>query len=185
MAAPTTGNFFVTGLPQLPNNTDPKVTQDLTDVYNALRNLANKVGLAIGVDRPMVLTDFAATVTPLVRRVFVPATVALAYGDLCNLFLSGGALKARKANATTTIMATAVCNTVGGLAIGAVGEFVLEGPVRAIGGMVVGSNYYTSTTAGAIQTPAPAGAGNMVQGLGMALAADFLLFRPDNMYRIV
>lgn len=175
--------YFTTGLPQLPLNTDPKVTQDLTDVFNAVRNLADKLGVALGLDTITGAITIASTVTPIKRKLIVPAGVAMSYGNIVTFTLTGGVLKAFKAGAAAS-QCGGICNTVGGLALNQVGEFVLEGLVTSVGGLTAGKNYEMSPTTGLIQpvgTGFP-GAGYFTQGVGLALSATELLFRPDMRY---
>ena len=183
MASPVP--FFITSLPQLPTNVEPKIENDLRDVYNAIRNLAYQIGQYGGFetveDSRKVYTEAEYTAGPYKRRVYCKATEALTYGAPVNLFDSGGELKAQFANATNnTRPCYGICNTPGTAAVGDTVEIALPGCyVTSIGGMTRGQRYFLSTVNGAIQSVAPAAVGNVRQALGFALDVDVFFFFPN------
>lgn len=100
----------------------------------------------------------------------------LTAGDFINLFLSGGVIKARKADATTTgkpahgfvlsnVVAPANATVYG-----------LSNTNTQLSGLVIGTDYYLSTTPGAVTATAPTGVGNLSQYLGIANDTDELVF---------
>lgn len=101
------------------------------------------------------------------------ASEALAAGDFVNVWNSTGA-KARKADATTSgkeahgFVLSAVSN-------GANATVYFEGPNTAVTGQTPGP-VFLSTTAGLATATAPAGSGNVVQRLGVAVAATEINF---------
>jgi hypothetical protein len=110
------------------------------------------------------------------------ATVNLAAGEFVNLFLSGGVLKARLADADDTtkpahgFVRAAVTSGNSGKVYGpgAINDQLI--------GLTIGETYWLSTTAGAaVATTPPATTGNGNQALGLAKSATELLFQPGLM----
>lgn len=181
MALPT-NRYFNLGLPQLPHTLDPKIEPDLRDVYNALRNLTIGVGQRLGLEIPaseyQLTSQAQYTIGDSKRRLYVVASEAITYGQIVSLWNDAGVLKVRLANATnSTRPGYGICNTAGTCAIGDILEIVLPGAyVNSIGGLTLGTIYWLSTTSGAVQTTPPAVAGNIVQAIGFAIAADKFFF---------
>jgi hypothetical protein len=114
-------------------------------------------------------------------RFYVSASETLAYGDIINLHLVSGTLRARKANATNnTKPADGFCNTPGGVTSGAMTEVILRLGVATRSGLTKGSRYYLSTTGGSVTTTAPTSSGNVEQYLGVALSSEKLLVLAGN-----
>lgn len=104
-------------------------------------------------------------------RFYATASVAIAQGEMINIFLSGGKLKIRKAKAD---VAGTECDgfcSAAPIAAGAVGEVMLRRGLATVAGpLVVGTRYWLSATvAGGLQTTKPVAAGNVEQYLGMAI----------------
>lgn len=108
------------------------------------------------------------------------ASENLAAGDLVNLWLTGGVLKARKADATTagkepdgfTLAAITSGNTA-----------TIYGPSNlntSVSGLTIGTRYYLDTTAGGVTATAPSASGNIVILVGWATAATELMFAPGD-----
>ncbi len=100
----------------------------------------------------------------------------LTAGNFINLFLSGGVIKARKADATTAgkpahgfVLAnvTAPANAT---------VYGLSNTNTALSGLTIGTDYYLSTTPGATTATAPTGAGNLSQYLGIASLTTEIVF---------
>jgi len=108
----------------------------------------------------------------------VPASEALAGGDFVNVWNDSGALKARKADATTN----------GKPADGFVKAAVESGSNASVyrsgendqrTGLTVGATYWLSTTPGAVTETPPDSTGNLVQIIGKSYSATELAFNPQ------
>ena len=110
--------------------------------------------------------------------VSLPATEALAAGDFVNIYDNSGTISVRKANATD---ATKPANgfVKSAVASGANATVYFEGINNALTGLTVGSQYFLSTTAGAITTTAPSTSGNIVQYIGTPHATTAIRFEPE------
>lgn len=102
-------------------------------------------------------------------------------GQAVNIYLSGGAVHARLAKATSlTYMAIGFCGK-GGAAIGQATEVLFNTVNTYLTGLVAGTLYYLSTSAGLITTIKPASVGNIVQPVGWAFSSDTLFYAPNNL----
>jgi len=109
-----------------------------------------------------------------ISRVYVKASEAIVAGAMVNLYNNAGVLNARNASAAAAGKpARAFCSIA--VASGDVGEFILLGINPLIGGMVPGTVYYLSNTAGAISSAA----GTVSQKIGFAVNATKLHFNPE------
>lgn len=100
---------------------------------------------------------------------------------------SSGEVDLADADASATMPVSVMCASA--VATDATGTFLLPGsvihlhsttPAWTIGGLVyAGSGATTAHTAGAINQGVPTGSGDQVQVVGVALAADILLFNPS------
>lgn len=113
-------------------------------------------------------------------RVIAVYDVTTAAGQLVAVYLSGGVLHARLANATdNTKPAVGFCPR-GGVTSGSSGEIVTYGMNEYCSGLTIGSQYYLDTTNGLMTVTKPVGAGKIVQPLGFAISATTLFFTPNN-----
>ena len=103
----------------------------------------------------------------------------IAAGSWCNLYLSGGVLTARKADATA---AGKECNgfVLASTTSGQTATVYLDGSNTQVTGLTIGTSYFLDTTAGGSTATAPSGSGNVVQCLGKATAATALMFVPTS-----
>jgi len=178
---------FQLGLPELPETGSREVKpkeleQDLRFSFNAIHNLAEGIANSTGL-QPLSsgyqnLANSASTIGASKQRIYAPATVAITYGEIVNVWDNAGNVEVQLADATdATKPGHGICNTVGTCAIGDVIEIVLPNcHVGSIGGLTGGVLYYLSTTPGAIQNTAPAASGNIVQAVGLALTATDFYF---------
>lgn len=172
---------IILGLPALPSDQiPPELYDDFTTVHKAIKSLASGVSVYCGVDAPTAVewADSPPSDTILtgnLTRMYPIADVLLVAGQLVNLYDSGGVLKARLANATLPATAAHGVCTIGAAAGDRIEMNWLRGYCTVIGGMVLGTIYYTSTTPGAIQTPAPVGVGQIQQPVGIAVSATELI----------
>jgi len=108
----------------------------------------------------------------------VPASEALAAGDMVNIFPDVAVSKARKADANDTGK-TVSGFVVGAVASGANAMVFFEGVLTGLSGLTIGAAYYLSdATAGQIvlAAAAPTTAGTFLQKVGIAISATELSF---------
>lgn len=110
----------------------------------------------------------------------MPASEALAAGDLVNIWNDTGTAKARKADATAEgkevhgFVKAAVASA-------ATAAVYFEGRITGLTGLTPGARQYLSAaTPGALTATAPAAAGNVVQWVGDAVSATELDFEKSN-----
>ena len=149
-------NSFDLGLPVLPNNNDIELVRDFTETWNAIRNLALGVDARCG-------------------AVFVTFSEAATYGQLINLYNNGGVLNARLSNLTTSAKPVrGYCAEVKGVSSGRTGLVLTTGKIVSLTGLVPGSLYYGSNSAGGFSLSA----GTVSQPLGFALSPTELYINP-------
>jgi len=180
---------IITGLPSLPSDQlPPELWDDFKTIYNALNNLAQGISVYGGVDgvdssewadSPPANTILSGNLT----RMYPRASVAIAAGQIVNLFDNAGSMDARLANSTTAAtMAHGIANTAA--AAGARFEMQwLRSFVTSIGGMVPGTLYWLSTTGGAVQNLPPVAAGTIQQPIGLALSAAQMIMDIPLLYK--
>lgn len=171
-----------TNLPQLPPDGLPKeLYPEFQALHLAIFSLLRGISQYAGIDAPSSdiwssLSYSDTILTGNATRMYVVAGVTIARGQAVNLYLSGGILKVRLADAdSATTMMHGVANSAG-----SAGDIIeinwLRGLLDSVGGMTTGTLYYLSTTAGAVQSARPSGAGQIIQAAGVALNATTLLF---------
>ena len=152
------------GLAATPETTDPKNYAEFVRIYNAVKALAINLDLYTG-NPPNILE--------------VTASVAIAYGDLVDLYNVAGVLTARKADATDhTKPCKGFCSAPGGIANGVTGEISIRGYIT-VSGVTPGTIYYLNTTAGQMVGGKPGGAGNLVQPIGFGIDSTAVYFAPE------
>lgn len=169
------------GLADLPADTVPKeLYDDFLSLHRAIKSLLTGVSRFAGIDAPtpdtwpfLLYSDTILSQNH--TRLYPVADVAITAGQMINLYSNAGNLRARLANAgSATTMAHGVANT--GAVAGAQFEmYWLRGFVTTVGGMILGTLYWLSTTAGAIQNVAPNVAGQIQQPVGLAVGTSMLL----------
>lgn len=172
---------IILALPSLPNDElSPVLFNELLTVYKALRNLLDGVSKFTGIDAPAQAEWSQATASNTIltgnqTRLYVLASVAINAGQIVNLFNNAGIVGARLASASS---ATTLGHCVATQAAGA-GSYVelqwLRAFTTSIGGLTVGSLYYLSPVAGAVQDVAPNAVGTIQQAIGVAIAPSQLL----------
>lgn len=185
-----TDSFKVSlGIAQLPpEDIPPDLYDNFLQVYRALFNLQRGISQYTGIDAPDSSTwsslTFADTVlSGNLTRLYVPASVAISRGQVVNLHNNAGVLNARLAQATSAAtMAHGIANSAA-----AAGQIVeinwLRGTLDSVGGLVIGTLYWLSTVAGAIQNVAPSVAGQIQQPIGLAGGTSTLLMDIPLSYR--
>lgn len=177
------------GLPALPeDNIPPELYDNFMQLHRAIQNLARGVSRYAGVDAPQPeiwneITYQETLLTGNLTRMYIPASVAIARGQVVNLHDNAGTINARLAVATSAAtMAHGIANSAA-----LAGEFVeinwLRGLLSSVGGMTLGTLYWLSTVPGAVQNAAPAAAGQIQQPVGLALGAATLLMDIPLSYR--
>lgn len=116
--------------------------------------------------------------------VSLPASEALASGDMVNVWNDAGTAKVRKADAT------AEGKEAHGFVLAAVASLAtasvyLEGRVTGLTSKTPGARQYLSTTPGALTETPPAANGNVVQYIGQAMGATSVNFEPDDAITVV
>ena len=105
----------------------------------------------------------------------LPASEALAAGDLVNIWSDGGAFKVRKADASAAGK-EAHGFVLSAVSAGAAATVYFEGTNTQMTGLTPGA-LFLSVTAGKAQASAPTGAGQVVQRVGFAVSAAALNFQ--------
>jgi len=139
-----------------------------------------------GNDGDIVALDSTGRIDPSMMPVGVAAEVkvavaseALAGGDMVNLWLDAGVLKARKADASTTGKEANGFVLVA-VSTGANATVYLPSQTNtARTGLTIGAHYWLSDASpGGVTTTPPTGAGKVSQFVGKALSATELVFVP-------
>lgn len=166
---------ITTGLPQLPAGQKDANFNLVLPLYSAMNSLAQAVSTVGGlVDYNQAelaqRNQLASLSAQNHRKVYVLAVGALAYGEIVNLYLSGGKIAAQLADATdNTKPAHGIVNQTQGIAAGDYGEVVIsEGHTQGIAGTTFGLYYYLGVT-GLIQLARPAAVGSIIQAVGFGL----------------
>lgn len=107
-------------------------------------------------------------------RFYAVAGEALAFGDLINLYNNGGVINLRKCNGASGLVKPAhgYCSTANGVAIGAIGEYILSQGLLTISGILPGQAIYLSTSPGQATATPLTGAGQLEQFIGIGVASN-------------
>lgn len=179
-----------TGLPNLPDeNIEPKkLWSEFLTVYRAIENVLYGISTLTGFDQPDAIEIASMDPTKYllgnnIGRWYPNAAVILARGQIVST--QNGALGA---NNVSLAVATAAASHAIGVANTAVGagsrvEVQTQGITTAISGMIPGTLYYLSTTAGAIQNLRPVVPGQIVQPIGWALTANQMLLNVNSYWQ--
>jgi len=152
---------ITTGLPQLPPSAykDEEFAKFLP-VYQALNALARNLSTAVGqVDYDQQeLSDrnqLGSLLSGNFHQVYPKAALDLDYGMLVNLYVDGGKIWARQADAGSGREAHGIVNEPYGITSGAFGQVLfMEGHCYGVSGTVFGESYYLGGS-GLMTTPAP------------------------------
>jgi hypothetical protein len=99
----------------------------------------------------------------------------LTAGDFVNLFLSAGVIKVQKADATTNAKPAHGFVLANVTAPANASVYRISQNNSALAGLTIGSDYFLSTTPGALTATPPSAAGNIVQPLGRATLTTALM----------
>lgn len=170
-------------LGQFPEVEDPRLFAGLLPLYTAINQiqagLTQYCGIAQQVSDVWSQLPASRTVFPQNHhRLYVPASEAISYGAMVNLYNNAGTLNARNANATNnTKPCHGYCGEIGGSGgAGAYTEVIVLSGMIITSGLTPGTRYFLSTTNGLITGTAPVAAGNIEQVVGIALSATEFLF---------
>jgi hypothetical protein len=171
-------NLGLSSLPEIDQKQHPQIWADLKNIRNALKILQGALDSYTGATVPNP-SDFSGGTVGSMPGVFCVASEAIAYGNVVYLYDNGGVLTAQKASAVdSTKPARALCVTPGGVAIGAIGQFVFQGTPACFSGVTRGTNYYLSVTPGLITSVIPSGGTAVAQLLGFGLSTTQIWFNP-------
>lgn len=178
----TSPNFVIPY--SMPSGIPDSLKPFLKPIYIAFQNIIQTLIFFSGVaPRPpsALLTsdnDPTAILANNVHRYYTQASEDIAVGAAVNLFAQIGILFVQNANATdNTKPCDGFCSQVGGIAMGTVGEVILNDGVNlSLTGLTVGAIYYLSTTPGEFTATPPTSAGNLQQYIGKALTTTALKF---------
>lgn len=122
-------------------------------------------------DMTLMPTGIGASTTSAV------ASEALDAGAQVNIYDNAGVITARNANSTdgTKLSHGFVLSAV---ASGSTATIYLDGEDTGLTGLTTGSEYFLSTTSGAIATTPPSSSGNVVQSVGYAISPTTLVYKP-------
>ena len=165
------------GLPAIPAGLPETQARLLTPIYLAFNGLAAKVSAATGLmeystGEQAQINQAETLIAGNANVIYLKATEAIAWGQMCNMHLDGGKLSARLATSTSPALpAVCVCDAEFGLVAGEFGKFIFfTGYTAGIAGTTIGSIYYLGA-AGNSQLARPAGAGTIVQAVGVGLGS--------------
>lgn len=173
------------GLPVYPSGLSDKDASLVAPLYSALDNLSQKISYLTGnteytPSELLGLDKLDGVRIGAYNRITVVAAENLPYGTLLNLFLSGGIIQAQRADSSVAgRQAHAVCDTGGGLGVGAIDRVLfMTGRTEGISGSVFGDTYFLGT-AGSVTNVAPGGpAFKQIVGIGLAGAGFYLNIVP-------
>jgi len=161
------------------NFSDPQVRGAVDLFLVSLNNLLREIERFLGVtQKDITLWDSLLVSDTILKhqlgRLYVTAFENLISGDLINLFLDAGILKARRANATAGSVRPAYgfCSTANGILAGTIGECILSQGLVTITGVTIGDRLFLSTSPGQATTSPPGGAGELEQFVGIGLATN-------------
>ena len=168
--------YFSFPLPKVPDTQDPKLTEALQPIYNALFAIYNDFVYSCGAISPpsseyerLVANPDNLLQPQNLNRLICTAKENLAFGSMIALEDVAGVVKAKLAKGgTTPIRAIGYCNTPGGVLAEDKCEVIVVAGLLAVSGATVGTVYYLSAAAGSISTAAPTS--GLVQWVGFGVA---------------
>lgn len=186
MTLEVTGSPLNLFIPQNFDDAPPEVSGYLNQILNSLRLLQFFITGATGAAQqpPANWSFLDPSDTVLVGnmgRLYAKASENIGFGAIVSIFVSGGNLRVRNANATDNSRpGLGWCSTTGGIASGDFGEIII-GPslCTGISGLTIGVRYFLDTTNGIVTAVAPVAAGNISQALGIAVGAAELYLLPS------
>lgn len=179
-------NLGLTILPEFDQKQYPGIWADnlyLRNALTAMQGALDEYTGALPVDsqyQPQTPPSQSVRVGQI-SRVYIPAVVALTYGQLVRISGIGAVL----ADATVpSKFAQGFVSASAGANPGDTVEITLLGNVN-ITGLGLGVVYYLSTTPGAVSSVAPSTPGQILQQIGFATSPTSLWFNPVQNYAII
>lgn len=173
-----------------------RITQEeMTYVFNALRTLATQLDKSTGALSPLPgdwpnVDPITSIISGNQNKFYCQCQSAINYGAFVNFVnTSPTTVQARPAKASgPTLAAGGFCNTPGGFAAGAWGEFITGSGINAgISGLVPGNWYFLdpTTATGQVTATAPSTVGQVYQLLGLALTDKRLMVGAMNTWQVI
>lgn len=184
MATPPVNSQIKLSLPAtISPSVDPAFRGYLEELVNAIQQLQSYVEQYCGITQKIAVSwpgirPEDTLLDHQLNRFYGKAAEPIISGGIINIHDAGaGVLGLRNADASNnTRPAHGWCTTQGGIATGEYGEVILgRGLITNITGLVIGTRYFLSTTAGVITNAQPVAAGNITQYIGTAIGTQLLL----------
>lgn len=182
-------------IPDTSSIVDKISQEEMTYVFNALRTLATQLDKLTGGLSPLpsdwpLIDPLNSVISGNLSKCYATCAVAIGYGAMVNLYnLSATKVQARPAKASGfATAAVGFCNTPGGFAAGAMGEFIVGPGINSgISGLVPGNWYFLdpATATGQVTATAPSVAGQIYQCCGIAITNTRLLVGALNNWLII
>lgn len=170
---------ITTGIPDYPPGLSDSDTALVLPLYRAVTNLARRLSEVTGqvqydpVER-FNLSPFTNVLGADASRVFAAASEAIPYGNLVNLYESGGALFARRADRTLGYVAHGIAMIPGTTAAGTQTEVLfMQGKTSSVGNAVMGTHYWLDA-AGVMTSVKPTSGIIQVVGWGLGSGGFYL-----------
>lgn len=153
---------------------NPEVRSIYYTFMQSINNLIRYVEQYCGVTQKDItqwssLTPSDTILPQNLRRLYVKANVALSYGHFVNLYDSGTALEARKADSGIPLVAHGYVNVATGAAAGDMTEVIVMEGLVTIAGVVRGTSYFLAPNGLVANAP-----GVKKQFIGFGVATNLL-----------
>lgn len=176
----------ILGLPNLPSDEikPAALYPEFLTIYRAIQNLLAGVSRFTGIDGPDAaeiaqMQGWEFMLESNVTAWYPTADVPITRGQTVSITTANHCTLADASTMATNCIGVADETKAAGQKI----KIITGGVIDSISGMVAGTLYYLSTTAGGIQNLAPITPGEIVQGLGWALDSNHLLLHPSTFIR--
>lgn len=164
------------GLPVYPSGLTDEDAGLVLPMYRAINSIAQQLSTLTGSVQYSntelgQLDPFIGLQSQRTNKITCTAAENLAFGNIVNLYVDGGIIKARKADALFLRPAHGIVDNPAGMATGATGQIVwMTGRGAGMAGTLFGATYYLST-GGTVQLMPPTVEGVLVQVVGVGLDA--------------
>lgn len=181
MPATPTNSIINLSLPAIAPDgfTNPEVKAAVELFLSGLNNMLREFERYVGAtQKDVTLWSSIVPSDTLIRhqagRLYAVADENIIVGDFINLVNSAGILHVRKANGAAGLVkpTDGYCSTAGGVALGAIGEFILSQGILAITGILPAQRVYLSATPGLAGITPLTGAGQLEQFIGVGVAPN-------------
>lgn len=164
------------GLPVYPSGLTDEDAGLVLPMYRAINSIAQQLSTLTGSVQYSntelgQLDPFIGLQSQRTNKITCTAAENLAFGNIVNLYVAGGIIKARKADALFRRPAHGIVDNPAGMAAGSTGQIVwMSGRGAGMAGTIFGATYYLST-GGTVQLMPPTVEGVLVQVVGVGLDA--------------